>query len=135
MVKQTIFYKGDLRCEAVHGPSKTALNTDAPVDNMGKGESFSPSDLLTTAFATCVLTTMAITAKKQGIELGPSSAEIEKHMTTQPPRRVAKIVCRMTLSGIDDPDLRETLEEIAHTCPVELSLHPDIEREVSIKWQ
>lgn len=135
MVLQNIKYQGGLRCEAEHAPSKTKLITDAPVDNMGKGESFSPTDLVATALTTCVLTTMAIAARKYGLELGPCTASVEKHMATTSPRRIAKLVCNVTASGIDDAHLREKIELAAHKCPVHMSLHPDIEQAITINWQ
>ncbi len=135
MVRQTILYKGDLRCEAVHDLSGTKLITDAPVDNMGRGESFSPTDLTVTSLATCILTTMAIAARKLGAELGPGRASVEKHMSTRPPRRIAKIVCAITVSGIADKSVREKLENAAQLCPVHMSLHPDIEQAITIDWE
>lgn len=135
MVTQTIRYIGDLHCEAVHEPSGTQLITDAPKDNMGKGESFSPTDLVATALATCILTTMAIAARRYGVELGLSTAQVEKHMATAPPRRIAKLVCRITASGVSDTALQAKLERAAHQCPVHLSLHPEIEQLIFINWE
>lgn len=135
MVLQNVKYVGDLRCEAQHAPSGKTLITDAPLDNMGKGESFSPTDLLATALSTCVLTTMAIAAKKLGAELGHSTASIEKHMTKEAPRRVAKLVCNITASGIEDLALRQKIEKAGYNCPVHLSLHPDVEQAISIVWR
>lgn len=135
MVKQVIHYEGDLHCSARHEPSGAVMTTDAPVDNMGRGETFSPTDLTATALATCILTTIAIVGKKMGIELGPSTAEIEKHMTKKPPRRIERLVCHVTLSGVDDPALRAKLEAAADHCPVHLSLHPDVVQDISISWK
>lgn len=135
MVTQRITYEGDLRCTATHDPSGSSLLTDAPLDNMGKGENFSPTDLLVTSLSTCVLTTMAIAAKKLGAELGPGTATVEKHMTQKSPRRIAKIICAVTVSGIADKATREKVEQAAHACPVHLSLHPDIEQVIEIKWE
>ncbi len=134
-VKQIIVYTGDLRCRAIHEPSQTEMITDAPVDNMGKGESFSPTDLVATSLASCLLTTLAIVAKRNKIELGPSRAEIEKHMTAAPPRRIAKLVCRITASGPTDPTMRKKLEAVLHSCPTHLSLHPDVIQDISIVWE
>ncbi len=134
-VIQTILYKGDLRCEAVHEPSHANLITDAPADNMGKGESFSPTDLVGTALATCILTTMAIAARKNGAELGPGRAHVEKHMTSTSPRCIARLVVAITVSGINDPVLRTKIEQAGHACPVHLSLHPDVEQVVTVTWE
>lgn len=134
MVKQIIHYEGNLRCTARHEQSGVELVTDAPLDNMGKGESFSPTDLTATALATCVLTTMAIAARKFGAELGASTATIEKHMTAKPPRRLERLVCRINASGITDPSLRSKVEFAAQSCPVHLSLHPDVVQDISIIW-
>ena len=90
-VKVSCEYLGDLRVRAVHGPSGTTLVTDAPTDNHGKGESFSPTDLAGTALATCIATIMAIQARTLGIELKGMKLDVEKHMTAQPPRRIAKL--------------------------------------------
>lgn len=134
-VTQTIIYEGDLRCRAVHDQSQTTLITDAPLDNQGKGESFSPTDLTATALATCLLTTMAIAARKNGVDLGRCEARIEKHMTPSPPRRIARLACHITARGIEDPKMRKKLEEAAQACPVHLSLHPGIEQAISIAWE
>lgn len=135
MVVQNIVYQGDLRCEATHTPSQVKLVTDAPLDNMGKGESFSPTDLMATALSTCLITTMAIAARKYNLELGPCSATVEKHMATTSPRRIAKLVCHITASGIEDANLRKRIEAAAQACPVHQSLHPDVEQTITITWQ
>ena len=134
MVPITVTYLGDLRCEAVHGPSGTRLITDAPVDNQGKGESFSPTDLLATAYATCMTTIMGIVAKRDGIPLGGTRVEIEKHMSATPPRRVARLVLRFTMPAALTIEQRTKLEKAAHTCPVALSVSPDVFIEASFNY-
>jgi uncharacterized OsmC-like protein len=90
-VRINIAYHGELRCTSTHEPSRTELLTDAPVDNQGLGESFSPTDLMATALATCVLTTMAIFAQRHGVELRGATATVEKEMVTDPLRRIGKL--------------------------------------------
>ena len=95
MVKSTGIYQGGLSCTLTHGPSGRTLDTDAPKDNHGRGEAFSPTDLAATALATCILTTMAIQTRTDGLALEGIRAEVEKHMTTTPPRRIARLVVRL----------------------------------------
>ncbi|MBN8526317.1 MAG: OsmC family protein [Planctomycetes bacterium] len=134
MVPITVTYLGDLRCEAVHGPSGVRLITDAPVDNQGKGESFSPTDLLATAYATCMTTIMGIVAKRDGIALQGVQIAVEKHMTAAPPRKVARIVLRFAMPAALTPDQRAKLEKAAHSCPVALSVSPDVTIEASFAY-
>jgi len=134
MVPITVTYLGDLRCEAVHGPSGVRLITDAPVDNQGKGESFSPTDLLATAYGTCMTTIMGIVAKRDGIPLEGLRIEIEKHMSAAPPRRVARLVLRFHMPAGLSADQRAKLEKAAHTCPVALSVSPDVFIEASFSY-
>src|SRR6187549_568986 len=110
MVEITIRYQGDLHCDATHGPSQTTLATDAPVDNQGKGESFSPTDLVATALGTCILTTMAIVAERHGWKMEGSEATVVKHMVADPARRIGKLVVTVKMRGAFDARARETLE-------------------------
>jgi len=134
-----ITYEGDLHCVAEHRPSHTRLATDAPVDNLGRGESFSPTDLLATALGTCVATTMGILAKRQGYALGDFKVHVRKIMTTTPPRRVAKLETELWIgpgtANSLSPEARAELEHIAHNCPVRLSLLDAIEVPISFDWQ
>ena len=136
-----ITYLGDLRTEDQHLQSGTCILTDAPTDNQGRGEAFSPTDLVANALGTCILTTMAILSRREGIELEKSRASVTKIMSSQPPRRIARIEIDMTLraSTADGTPLtdgqRATIERIAHTCPVAISLHPDLEQAVTVKWE
>lgn len=127
-------YLGDLRVRAVHGPSGTVLHTDAPVDNHGKGESFSPTDLAATALTACMATIMGIQARTLGIELKGMRLSIEKHMTTQPPRRIARLVLVITPPAGVPAEARPKLERAAAACPVHHSLHPEIVTEVTWNW-
>jgi len=134
MVEMSVEYQGELRCTAGHGPSKTRLNTDAPVDNMGKGESFSPTDLLATSLMTCMVTTMAIMAKKNNINVGHPTAKVVKEMTAVPTRRVARLPVEITVPVELSEDDRQKMRNAALTCPVAKSIHPDIEVPVTFYW-
>jgi putative redox protein len=120
-------YAGDLRCKAQHGPSGSTLLTDAPIDNMGKGEAFSPTDLVATALGTCILTTMAIVAERNGIPFGEAKIHVVKEMTIAPPRRIAKLKVHIDMPAGLSSESRTKLEHTAHACPVHRSLHPDVE--------
>ena len=112
------------------------MSTDAPRDNLGKGETFSPTDLTATSLGVCMLTTMAIVAAKQSldVELSGTRAIVRKHMTATGPRRIQKIEVNIEVPLPDTHAARETLEEAALRCPVALSLHPEIEKAVSFNW-
>ncbi len=128
-------YLGELRCEATHGPSGAKLTTDAPADNMGKGELFSPTDLLATALGTCVVTTMAIVAQRRGIDFTSARFSVEKHMTTDPVRRVGRVPVTIHLSAAYDAETRTILERAAHACPVHRSLHPDVQAPITFVYE
>lgn len=129
-------YLGDLRTDSTHLQSGNKLITDAPTDNMGKGEAFSPTDLLATAAGTCMLTTMAIVAQRDGIELVGSEVEVTKIMTQAPPRRVARLEINLKLKTniVLSSEQVKKLENTAHKCPVSLSLHPDVEQILMFEW-
>jgi len=134
MATATVKYQGDLRCECTHLQSGTVIETDAPTDNKGKGEKFSPTDLLCVSLATCVITTMGIKARDMDIELKGSHMELTKHMLAEP-RRVGKIdvTLHVITSGINDKD-KLILERVGHNCPVMKSLHPDLEVNINFQW-
>ena len=134
MVEIDVAYEGELHTRCRHAPSKRELETDAPVDNQGRGESFSPTDLLATALASCALTTMAIVAKREGWGIEGARARVEKHMVADPVRRVGKVVVHFELPGGLDEVARERLEHAAHTCPVKQSLHAELEAELVFGW-
>ena len=134
MVEIQIKYLGDLRCEAAHGPSEKTLLTDAPVDNCGRGESFSPTDLVATALGTCIVTTMGIFAQRHGIDLSGAKVTVQKEMTSVPTRRIARLASELILPLPATHPHREALERAALTCPVHQSLHPDVEKPVSFVW-
>ena len=127
-------YRGTLRCAATHGPSECELVTDAPRDNHGKGESFSPTDLVATALATCMLTTMAIAVRDDGIDLEGATATIEKHMVADPKRRIARLPVTIHMPAGVPEDQRARLEAVAKGCPVFQSLDPRIEKDVRFVW-
>lgn len=133
MVGIDLVYEGALHTSAVHGPSGSTLATDAPRDNEGLGESFSPTDLLAAALGSCILTTMGIVARRHEWPIEGSTARIEKHMTPQPGRRVGRLVVEFSLPELDER-ARTVLERAAHTCPVHRSLHPDVELDLRFLW-
>lgn len=129
-----ISYHGDLRTTATHVRSGSAIITDAPVDNHGKGSAFSPTDLLCVSLATCILTTMGISAEAKDIPFSSATARVMKHMANDP-RRVARIEVHIEMVGAElDPKQRMLMERIAQTCPVARSLHPDIIQEVTFTY-
>jgi putative redox protein len=134
MVEINIVYEGQLHCSATHDPSHTVLTTDAPKDNMGKGESFSPTDLVATALGTCIITTMGIVAQRHGIDLNGTKVRVEKHMVTAPVRRIGRLPVEIHVPRELSPDDRTRLENAAVTCPVHKSLHPDVDAPVTFKW-
>lgn len=134
MVGIRLEYEGDLHCKAVHGPSGAELSTDAPSDNQGRGESFSPTDLVATALGTCMLTVMGIMAKTLNIDITGSSAVVEKEMTTTTPRRIQSLTVRIHIPGALNLENRQKLGRAAHTCPVHKSLHPDIQIPIEFTW-
>ncbi len=125
MVEMTGVYLGDLHCELSHVPSGTQISTDAPKDNMGKGEAFSPTDLIGASLGSCILTTMAIVAKRDGIPFESASFRVIKEMSLNP-RKIGSLSVSVKLpAGISEENQRK-LEQVAHGCPVRLSLHPDM---------
>ncbi len=130
-----IIYKGELRTSATHIQSGTVIETDAPTDNQGKGERFSPTDLVAVALGTCMITTMGIKARTMDIQLDGTRVEITKVMVSDP-RRIGKIVAHLFFpSGLNlDDKTKEILERTARTCPVERTLHPDVELDMQFNW-
>jgi putative redox protein len=134
MVKIEVAYEGDLHTSALHGPSGAKLATDAPVDNEGRGESFSPTDLLATSLGACMLTVMGILARRKGWDMRGARVSVEKHMQTQPIRRVGRLALRFDMPAGIPGEARTLLERAADTCPVHKSLHPDVVVDVSFHW-
>ncbi|BAV05750.1 Uncharacterized OsmC-related protein [Filimonas lacunae] len=130
-----IIYKGQLRTEARHLQSQTVIETDAPVDNQGKGERFSPTDLVATALGSCMLTIMGIKARDMEVDLEGTTVSITKVMAADP-RRISqvKVVFSFPATLVIDDKNKTILERAAHTCPVAKSLHPDIVQDVVFNW-
>lgn len=133
MVKMTGIYTGEKHCRTEHEPSRSVLETDAPKDNQGRGESFSPTDLVATALGTCILTTLAIVGEKEGLNLKDSRMSVEKEMTGTP-RRIASLKTVIELPAALTQAWRERLETAAHNCPVRKSLHPDVVVPIEFKY-
>jgi uncharacterized OsmC-like protein len=129
-----VTYTGDLNCALTHLLSGTQITTDAPPDNQGKGAAFSPTDLCATSLAACMLTTMAIRIRDRGISIEGAQADVTKIMAADP-RRIGRIEVRLMMpkNNYSDAD-KKLLEHIAHTCPVAVSLHPDLEQAVEFVW-
>ena len=126
-------YTGDLKMRLEHEASGAQIGTAAPVDNMGDGSSFSPTDLIAAALGSCMVTTMAIVARREGIPFGAAGFRIEKHMRSDP-RRVDRLPITITMPAGLSSEQRARLEHIARTCPVDRSLLPEIERETVFEY-
>lgn len=134
MPTSKITYVGELRTTCIHLQSGTEILTDAPTDNHGKGEAFSPTDLVATALGSCMVSIMAIKTKDLDIDLKDSTLSVTKIMQAEP-RKIAKIIVELDLSITTTEKNKTILERAAMTCPVLLSLHPDIEKEVTFNWK
>ncbi|MBM6498882.1 OsmC family protein [Flavobacterium macrobrachii] len=134
MATSKITYQGELRTKCIHLQSGTEILTDAPTDNHGKGEAFSPTDLVATALGSCMVSIMAIKSKDLELELKDSTLEVTKIMQAEP-RKIAKIIVALNMSIETSEKNKTILERAAMTCPVLLSLHPDIEKEVTFNWK
>ena len=133
MSTSKIIYKNNLRTEAQHIASGQKIITDAPLDNNGKGEAFSPTDLVATALASCMITIMAIAAEKNGINISETSASVKKIMGTNP-RTISDIVIEIRMSKDLTLKDRKRLEKAALACPVHKSLHPDMNKEITFSY-
>ena len=135
MTKIVTKYLGDLRTEAEHLQSGNKILTDAPLDNQGKGEYFSATDLLATSLGSCILTIMGISAKNHGFSIDGAWIETEKVMSAQPPRRVAKLILDIHLprNNYSEKEIKLIEAAVAH-CPVGLSLHPDVEKQITLHY-
>lgn len=133
MATSTTIYTGNLRTESTHNQSGTKIITDAPVDNRGKGEAFSPTDLLATSLANCMLTIMGMAAMDRAIDMEGTSCDVTKIMAASP-RRVSEIHAKISFSRFFTESERAILEKAALTCPVFYSLHPDIKKNISFYY-
>ena len=129
-----VTYIGELRTTSIHLQSGIAILSDAPKDNHGKGEAFSPTDLVANSLATCMISIMGIKSKDLNVDLLGSTAEVTKIMQAEP-RKIAKIEVVFNMTIAPDDKTKIILERAAMTCPVLLSLHPDIEKEITFNWQ
>jgi len=134
MVEAEIVYEGELRCSAKHGPSGAVVETDAPVDNHGRGEAFSPTDLCAASLGLCMLTILGIAAGKAKVDISGSRGRVTKVMSGELPRRIATISVDLEIPLPADHLSRADLEQAAMSCPVHHSLHPDIEKVINWQW-
>jgi uncharacterized OsmC-like protein len=135
MVEIHIAYEGDLHCNALHLPSGNRLVTDAPVDNNGRGEAFSPTDLVATALGTCMATILGMVAKRKDIDLAGMTVNVRKFMSEDLPRRIRRLEVDLGVPLPPDHPAGRMLEAAAHACPVNQSLHPDIEVVLNWEWR
>lgn len=131
----TIEYNGQLRCTAVHLQSGTTVESDAPTDNRGKGERFSPTDFTATSLGLCLITTVGMKADDMGINIDGTRLEVTKHMSKDAPRRIVQIdvVVHFTAQGLGEKE-QKILENTGNACPVARSLHPDVVQNISYHW-
>jgi len=136
-VEIKVGYTGQLRCEATHGPSGEKISTDAPTDNGGKGESFSPTDLVATALGTCVMTILGLVAERHDLDLGGTQIQVTKEMITEPVRRIGvlRTVVTIPADAVGDEGLRTRLEAAARKCPVHQSLHAEIDAPIDFHYE
>jgi uncharacterized OsmC-like protein len=135
MLTINVRYSGNKKCDLVH-PAGATLRTDAPKDIGGDASAFSPTDLVASGLAACILTTMAMWAERNGLDMTGSTATVEKHMSTPPaPRRIARLPVVVTIPAKAIPeDMRERGEKIGHACPVHASLHPEVDAPVEFRY-
>ena len=126
-------YLGDLRTSAIHVASDKNIITDAPIDNQGKGEAFSPTDTVATALASCLLTIMGIKARDLNIDIKNTTAEVSKVMASNP-RRISEIQITVNFTRSYDQRIKKILEKAALACPVSNSLHPDLKQNILFNW-
>jgi uncharacterized OsmC-like protein len=134
MVEIRIDYEGELHCSALHVPSGNVLVTDAPVDNNGRGEAFSPTDLVATALGACMATVMGIVAKRKEVDLAGMKIVVHKQMSTDTPRRIIALPVAIAMPISAAHPLAPLLEAAVHACPVHHSIHPDILVDVTWSW-
>lgn len=134
MVAIEIVYQGELHCQATHTPSGATLETDAPKDNNGKGESFSPTDLVATALGSCMLTVMGIAARNLNVDLTGTTIIVQKEMAVAPARMISKLTVNLNFPMKISDENKNKLERAALTCPVHKSLHPDVAMPIEFNW-
>ncbi|PJE40735.1 MAG: osmotically inducible protein OsmC [Flavobacterium sp.] len=129
-----VTYLGELRTSSLHLQSGSEIISDAPIDNNGKGEAFSPTDTVANGLASCMFTVMGIKAREMGVDFSGSTADVTKVMAAEP-RRISEIHVTFNMSIEADEKTKTILERTALTCPVHYSLHPDIKREIVFNWK
>jgi uncharacterized OsmC-like protein len=134
MVTIHIEYTGDLRTTVLHESSGTVIQTDAPTDNQGKGECFSPTDLCATALGSCIITTIGIKGLQKGWDITGSKVKVEKIMSSDTPRRIGQLNVEVRIPDRFSDQDKKHMVNIAHACPVHQSLHPDVLLNVSLDW-
>jgi putative redox protein len=134
MVSVHVEYQGDLHCKVVHSPSGTVLTTDAPKDNQGRGESFSPTDLVAAALGSCILSVMGIMARSLKLDISGTTAIVAKEMTNTPARKIQKLAVQIHVPHHLAAEDKQRLERAAHTCPVHKSMHPDVQMPIDFTW-
>lgn len=134
-VRIDIQYEGDLHCSVTHGPSGDRFLTDAPVDNRGKGEHISPTDLVAAAMGSCPLTIMGIAARERGIDMTGARARVSKEMSPVPRRHISKLDVQITLPAHLDSKQRRLLEAAARGCPVQASMGPDTQVQLRFVYE
>lgn len=134
MVKSQVVYTGDLHCNITHEPSGAVIATDAPKDNNGKGEAFSPTDLVAAALGACMMTVMGIVAGRHQVDMKGATVDLVKEMIASPERRIGEIKVVIRMPKNIPEDKRPMLEHAAHACPVHKSLHPDINIPVAFMY-
>jgi len=135
MIEIQLQYEGDLHCQALHLPSGSQLATDAPVDNNGRGEAFSPTDLVATALGACMATIIGIVAKRKEIAVEGMKITVRKHMSADAPRRISRLELDLHLPLPASHPERKVIEAAARGCPVHQSIHPDITVEMNWFWE
>ena len=135
MVNISIKYTGNLHCDAIHGPSQAKIATDAPSDNKGKGEAFSPTDLVATALGTCMAMTMGIRAEDLGVDLRGMTVLVQKGMSQDAPRRIVGLPSEIHIPLPANCPQREVLEQTALNCPVHKSLPAEVDRPTKFFWE
>jgi uncharacterized OsmC-like protein len=133
MPTSKVTYLGDLRTSSIHLQSGSEIISDAPIDNNGKGEAFSPTDTVANGLASCMFTVMGIKAREMGVDFAGSTAEVTKVMAAEP-RRISEIHVAFEMKITPDEKIKTILERTAMTCPVHYSLHPDIKKVIVFNW-
>ncbi|MGB0333955.1 MAG: OsmC family protein [Opitutales bacterium] len=135
MVQMTVNYEGSLRCKVIHGPSGGTLHTDAPIDNNGKGEAASPTDLCAAALGSCIATIVGMRMEREGVDLAGMRIEVNKEMSPDLPRRITRLSTNVWIPRQLDEKQKRSVEVAARGCPVHHSLSPEIDKPIVFHWQ